>query len=410
MESSNSKLPHHSQPRRRFLKIGASALGTGVLGVMAPSIVRAQDKPITIGYTQSRTGLFSAAAQETQEPNYLLWSEQVNAAGGLNVQGKRRKVELQGYDDRSDIETVRRTYEKLMASDKVDLILPPWGTDLTFPVATIANRYGYPLICPTAMSRKLVDLKLPNVFLCIQQPETMMKSLADMLASQQVKTVTVSYVDDQFGLENISALEPALKAKGIQVVEKKSYNLGVKDLSPMLRSMKAQSPDAYVALTYPPDLFLITTQAKEISFSPRILCTGVGTVFPIYRQRMGTAVEGIMGPASWSPKANAQAKAYFDAYVARFSKQPDAWGAGQAWASLQILQQAVENAGLDRKAVRDYIASNEFNTIVGKTRFKGSEDTATPGIYGQWQKGNFELVWPLDRKTADAIVPKPGWQ
>jgi branched-chain amino acid transport system substrate-binding protein len=399
-----------SRSRRTVLKAGASALGTGLLAGLAPAVVRAQDKPITIGYTQSRTGVFSTGSQQAQEPNYQLWAEQVNAAGGLNVQGKRRKIELQGYDDRSDLETMRRTYEKLMTSDKVDLILPPWGTDLTFAIAPLANRNGYPIVCPTATSQKLVDLKLPNVFICIQQGRALMNSLTDMLVSQKVKTITVSYVDDSYGLENITALEAALKTRGIQVLEKKSYNLGIKDLGPMLRSMKAQSPDAYIALTYPPDLFLITSQAKEIAFSPRILCMGVGAAYPLYKQRMGAAVEGIMGPASWSPKSNPQAKAYFDAYVAHYKKQPDAWASGQVWASLQILQQAVEQTGLDRKAIRDYIATKEFSTVVGKMRFSGSEEVGTPGIYGQWQGDNFELIWPLDRKTADAVVPKPAWQ
>lgn len=409
MDKNSKKSGSTSQRRRAVLKAGAGLLGTGALSVMAPAIVRAQDKPIVIGYTQSRTGIFSPGSQEAQEPNYIMWAEQVNAAGGLNVQGKRRKVELQGYDDRSDVETARRTYEKMMVSDKVDLILPPWGTDMNFPIAPLVNRYGYPMVCPTAISEKLVALKLPYVFCCIQQARTMMGALAEMLASQQVKTVTVSYVDDSFGLENINALEPALKAKGIQILEKKSYNLGVKDLNPMLRSMKSRSPDAYLALTYPPDLFLITSQAKEIDFSPRILVTGVGTVFPIYRQRMGNAVEGIMGPASWSPKMNPAAQAYFDAHVARFKKEPDSWGSGQVWASLQILQHAVEAAGLDRKAIRDHIAATEFNTIVGKVRFKGSEEVAIPGTYGQWQNGRFELVWPPTRTTAPLKVPKPTW-
>lgn len=397
-----------SQLRRRLLKAGA-VLGASALGGVAPAIVRAQDKPVSIGYTQSRTGIFSAGSQEAQEPNYLLWAEQINAAGGMNVQGRRRLIDLQGYDDRSDVETARRTYEKLMVSDKVDLILPPWGTDMNFPIAPLVNRYGYPMICPTAISEKLVNLRLPYVFACIQQPRPTMQAMADMLANQQVKSVTVSYVDDSFGLENINALEPALKAKGIKVLEKKSYNLGVKDLNPMLRSMKAQQPDAYIALTYPPDLFLITSQAKEIGFSPRVMITGVGTVFPIYRQRMGAAIEGIMGPASWSPKFSAEAKAYFDAHLGRFKKEPDAWGSGQVWASLQILQQAVEKAGLDRKAIRDYIATSEFSTIVGKVRFNGSEANI-PGTYGQWQNGRFELVWPPERKTANIVAPKPEWK
>jgi len=28
----------------------------------------------------------------------------------------------------------------------------------------------------------------------------------------------------------------------------------------------------------------------------------------------------------------------------------------------------------------------------------------------QWQKGEFEVVWPKARATAQAIVPKPAWK
>jgi branched-chain amino acid transport system substrate-binding protein len=30
-------------------------------------------------------------------------------------------------------------------------------------------------------------------------------------------------------------------------------------------------------------------------------------------------------------------------------------------------------------------------------------------MVGQWQKGEFEVVWPRERATARAIVPKPAW-
>ncbi len=81
--------------------------------------------PLKVGYAISRTGPFAPGAQVTQEPNYILWAEQVNAAGGLDVKGHKRKIELIGYDDRSEVETAVRTFEKLMTTDKVDLILPP---------------------------------------------------------------------------------------------------------------------------------------------------------------------------------------------------------------------------------------------------------------------------------------------
>jgi branched-chain amino acid transport system substrate-binding protein len=118
--------------------------------------VPAAAQDIRIGYAISRTGPFAAGAQISQEPNYIMWAEQVNAAGGLTVGGKKRKIELIGYDDRSEVETMVRTYEKLMGSDKVDLILPPWGTGMNFALMPLAQRHRYPMLSPTATGRKLL--------------------------------------------------------------------------------------------------------------------------------------------------------------------------------------------------------------------------------------------------------------
>ena len=80
-----------------------------------------------------------------------------------------------------------RTYEKLMGSDKVDLVLPPWGSNANFAVAPLANRFGYPFLAPTALSRRLVEMKLPYFFLMLQQPKPMMDALVDMLKANGVE-------------------------------------------------------------------------------------------------------------------------------------------------------------------------------------------------------------------------------
>ncbi|MDO8284625.1 MAG: ABC transporter substrate-binding protein, partial [Rhodoferax sp.] len=141
--------------KRSLLKGAAAAVGAAAF---APQLF-AQAKPVRIGYAIARTGPWTGGAQISQEPYYLLWAEQVNAAGGLDVKGVKRPIELVSSDDRSDIETCVRSYEKLMGSDKVDLILPPWGSNANFAVAPLANRMGYPMLAPTALSRKLVEMK-----------------------------------------------------------------------------------------------------------------------------------------------------------------------------------------------------------------------------------------------------------
>ena len=390
-------------------RIKLAAAAALAVATIAPAL--AQDAPVRIGYAIARTGPWAAGAQVTQEPNYIMWAEQVNAAGGLSVKGKKRKVELVGFDDRSEAETVVRTYEKLMGSDKVDLILPPWGTGANFAVMPVVQKFGYPMISPTATGRKLLQMKNPYFFAILQQPDQMMNALAEFLKARNTKTAAMVHVDELFGLEQASALEAAFKEKGIELVEKKSYPMGVKDLKPVLNDIKSKNPDAFVALSYPPDTFLITAQAREIGFNPKAFYASVGTAFPVYRDKFSAGtVEGVMGLGTWNPKTSAATKGYYDAHVARFQKQPDRWASAHAWAALQILQQAVEKAGLDRKALRDHIAGNEFNTIIGKIRFRNGENISTPGVVSQWQSGEFEVVWPPDRATAPAFFPKPNWK
>jgi len=114
---------------------------------------------------------------------------------------------------------------------------------------------------------------------------------------------------------------------------------------------------------------------------------------------------------SWNAKTSPGAKAYFDAHVKRFGaqKEPDRWASGATWAALEILTAAVGKLGLDHKAIRDFVASTEHNTIVGKIKFNGSENVGTPGSVSQWQKGEFEVVWPKAIATAPLITAKPAW-
>ena len=396
-------------PTRRQLIKGAAAT-VGAMSI-APGLM-AQAAPVRVGYAIARTGPWTGGAQVSQEPNYLLWAEQQNAAGGLSVKGVKRPIELISSDDRSDVETCVRSYEKLMGSDKVDLVLPPWGSNANFAVAPLANRFQYPLLAPTALSRRLVEMKLPYFFLLLQQPKAMCDALVDMLKANKVKSVALIYVDDLFGLENFAAFKVALQGSGISLVEDKSYPGGVKDLSPVLRSMKDKNPDAFVGFTYPPDTILASKQAKEVGFNPKFFYASVGTAFQLYKNVMTPAgAEGVLGMGSWNSKTSPGAKAYFDAHTKKFGgKEPDRWASGACWAGLEILTAAVAKHGLDRKAIRDFVADTTHKTIIGDIRFTGSENTATLGTVSQWQNGEFEVVWPPKVATAKLNPTKPAWK
>jgi branched-chain amino acid transport system substrate-binding protein len=201
---------------------------------------------------------------------------------------------------------------------------------------------------------------------------------------------------------------------GIDTVILKSYPLTVKDLSPLLKTIKAAKVDAMLAMSYPDDTFLITKQAKELGLNPKLFYLGVGVAFPVYKQMFGgpDAVEGIMGAGAWNPKLPYPgAKEYFDRHVKRWKNEPDRWGSAFAYASVQILERAIEEVGsLDRAKIRDVIATETFPTVIGPVKFVGGFNIQSPGEIGQWQKGEFEVVAAKEKRTANPVFPKPAWK
>ena len=223
-------------------------------------------------------------------------------------------------------------------------------------------------------------MKLPYFFLMLQQPKPMMDALVDMLKANGVKTMAVIYVDDLFGLENYAALKVAVQGSGITIVEDKSYPLGVKDLAPVLRSIKDKNPDAFVGLTYPPDTILASKQSKEIGFNPKFFYASVGTAFQLYRnvmagRRRGRARHGLVEREDQPRREGLLRRPRQE--VRR--RSPTAGPAAPAGPALEILTAAVAKVGLDRKAIRDYVAGTEHATILGKIKFVGSENVGTPG-------------------------------
>ena len=100
---------HRTPPTGLKRRTVVQALAAAPAGLSFPALVSAQAAPVRVGYTMARTGPWTTGAQVSQEPNYLLWAEQQNAAGGLNVKGSKRTIELVSSDDRSDVETMVRT-------------------------------------------------------------------------------------------------------------------------------------------------------------------------------------------------------------------------------------------------------------------------------------------------------------
>ena len=65
---------------------------------------------------------------------------------------------------------------------------------------------------------------------------------------------------------------------------------------------------------------------------------------------------------------------------------------------------------IDRPKIREIIATETFQTIIGPVKFVNGYNIHSPGDIGQWQKGEFEVVAPKEKRTAAPLFPKPAWR
>ena len=391
------------------------ALLLNACGAAGQSTKQAPDK-IIIGNAISLSGPNADAANLSQIPSYDLWVDDVNAAGGIYVKefDKKIPVEIKRYDDTSDVGTAVQLTEKLIVEDKVNFILPPWGTASNFAIAPVVSQYTMPTLGCTVGSKQLADEadKYPSFFTVLNQAPEQGAALVGVMKELGVKTVAIIHHTDLHGIEFAEVVEPLLKDGGFDIVLNKTYPPGASDLSQLLREAKDANPDAFLAFSYPPETFLMTGQMREIGFNPKMFYATVGIAFPVYRDAIaaGGAAEGVMGAGTWNPLVSPEAQGYFDRHVAKVGAEPDRWASAACYSSGQILQQAIEAAGtLDPAAVQKAIADGEFNTILGKVKFKNHFNVTYPGNIGQWQNGEFVIIDAGSNRQAAPIYPKPEW-
>jgi branched-chain amino acid transport system substrate-binding protein len=368
---------------------------------------------ITMGFSMSLTGMYAAQAAGQMDA-YKLWQETVNNQGGIHVKeyGKKLPVKLVYYDDKSQPETAVRVYEKLITEDKVDVVLSPATTGIHFAVAPMAEKYKVPIVGSTAASVKLRDIKTEYFwFITACVPDRQMQALVDLLKHLKIKSIAIIYAQELFPRENLQFLDPYVKEAGFDVLLRKDYPMGAKDLTTLLSEVKAKNPEAVIALCYVPGSFTMTTQAQEVGLNPKFFFQLIGPAAVPFGPKFGPTAEGLTTMGHWSPKGKwPGAKDFYDRYVAKFNKKPDYLNSTLAYAACQIVEQTIETVGsLDWKKMRDYIAAHEFQTINGPMKFSGSENMRTPSMILQWQKGELEIIWPEDTATANPLYPKPAW-
>lgn len=398
--------------RRMMIKTIAAATLAGVLmagGAYAQEVIK-------LGASAPKSGPLAGGAEVSHWPAIKLWLHDVNARGGIDVGGKKMPVEVIEYDDRTSGEEAIKNIQRLATVDKVDFLVAPYATGLNLATAPLIAKYGYPQLAATAVTDGVDDFakRWPNTFWLLGTSASFAESVADVLVKLRDKgaigdKVAVVNVADAFGIELMNAGKPAMEATGFEIVYETSYPLGQQDFAPIISAAQAAEPDAFVAFSYPGDTFGLSAQAKIANLDVGAFYVGVATAFPAYLGANGAAAEGVLGAGAVNPDAPGMAE-----WRARHKEvtgvDADYWASAMTYASLQILEQAINKVGsLEKAAVTEAIKGGTFDTVLGDMTLDGNVNRKFWTV-GQWQGGKFYGVASTGIGGEAEPVAKNGWE
>jgi branched-chain amino acid transport system substrate-binding protein len=338
---------------------------------------------IRIGVNAPLTGDIPKVGEGTKFAAQM-WLDDVNAAGGIEVGGKKYKVELIIEDNESKAESAVKANTKLITEEDVLAIVGPQSSKQAIPAGGKANELGTPMISPWSTNPDTTKDR-PFVFRgCFLDPFQ--------------GPVVANFIKDEFGFKKAAVLYDVASdyPKGLaeffkaawekqngpgSVVAYESFTTKDADFSSQLTKINNSGAEVLFTPQYYNEVALIVQQAHQLGWNkPIVGSDSWGSAETV--KLCGKDCYGLFFSTHYAAAgAKGATKAFIDRYEKEHGYVPDDVAA-LTWDAMRIVQAAIEGAGeltgdieKDRIAVRDALASiKDFDGITGKMTFTEDGD------------------------------------
>ena len=413
--------------RREFIKGVTVTAGAAALGSLSfPAILRADTEPIKLGFSISLTGRLSGPGK-TVSRGYEFAVNWINDnLGGIEVNGQKRKVKLIIYDDESDAKRAAQLVEKLIVDEKVDLILGPVSSGITYPTLPVVRRYNQVMIEGYGTAKEIYEtFGGKEVFITIIASSHVNQSFFEMIKVMDLKPRpknVAMFTDKGPWPQSVRAftLERDIPDAGLKVVVDETVPLGITDLTPVISKAKAKGADVFCMNTHHETGMLAVNQIYELNYNPKM----------VYHPYGGFTTKEFFDAVTWkcnyhyTPGPWNTTYAFSDPYfgsnqrfVEDYEKKygflpsrNEAIGAGCVIAALYAIQTA---GTTEVEQVRKALQNMNVETVNGRMKFdsKGRALKQAGVVQRQGKEGEeYVTVYPPKLAGRKIVYPQPTWK
>ncbi len=270
---------------RRTILLGGAALSASVA---APSIVRAQQAPISVGFVTGQTGPGASIG--------IPYSRGIAAAMAYRDTIEGHKIKLVQLDDGGDPSASTRNARKLVEEDKVDLLIGTSGLPGSVAMAAVAGEQKVPFVSISPLP--------PNVgkgeggFWAIsipQPPPLMVAAVVGQMQKAGIKSLGYIGFSDAWGDIVFSALSKTAQPIGIKILTDERYARPDTSVTAQTLKIIATQPDAVMTGGSGTPGALPFLALRERGFRGPIYGTHA-LINPDFIRVGGAAVEGVLAP------------------------------------------------------------------------------------------------------------------
>lgn len=369
----------HSSRRTRYARISTS-LVLAIAGFAGSASLAFAQEMIRFGAPLPITGPLAPEATKQQQ-GYNLWAEEANKAGGIDVGGKKYKVEIVYTDYQSNTPRSVQATEQMITQDKINFMFAPFGSGAAKAASTISEKYKMPTLAASASSSQVYDQNYKYLFGTFTPNDTLTTPLTQIIKAKaaDVKKVAILARNDLFPLAIAQEMEKSAKANGLEVVYFEKYAINTLDHSATLSQMKSLAPEWVFITGYTNDLLLIRKQMVDQQIKSAVTTMIAGPAYQEFIEAAGKSAENITSASWWHPAEQYNGKDLFGTtanfvklFKAKYNIEPDYAHASAAVCGA-LFQMAIEKAGsLDRDKVRDELAGMDVLTFYGPVKFGGN--------------------------------------
>ncbi|MGQ7935294.1 MULTISPECIES: ABC transporter substrate-binding protein [Paraburkholderia] len=350
--------------------IPLALLAGSVIAATAPSIYA--QETLKIGAIVTLSGAGSGWGQAILYGAELA-ADDVNAQGGLDVGGKKYKVQIVPYDDKYQANEAVTAANRLVSEDKVQYIMGPVGGAPLLAISPITERNKVLVFTLTFTPRALGSDK-PNVFRPVPTTEETSQPQIDWLVkAKHIQKVGALFPNDESGQQISHDLEKSYAHAGVQLSAKEFFERQRVDMVPLLTRVIGAGVDTIdLNGNSPATAGMIVRQARELGFKGNIVRTGGPATAEIVAVTGKDVADGILVNSPLDPGSRA-IQDYSARYQKKYGKRMNGFSPAY-YDETHMLFRAMQQAGTvtDTTRVKTALeAEKDYQGILGKLSWVG---------------------------------------